>query len=79
LALAAFLAVVSAVADLGNIYMLSGLRITYPVTWTEAFHLAIIGGLWGKAAADALILLPALAAILYVCYRMFEPLEEDLS
>lgn len=79
LALAAFLAVVSAVTDLGNVYMLSGLRITYPVTWTEAFHLAIIGGLWGKAAAEALILLPVLAAILYLCYRLFEPLEEDLA
>jgi multiple sugar transport system permease protein len=77
LALAAFLAIVSAVADLGNVYMLSGLRITYPIVWTQAFHLAIIGGQWGKAAALSLILLPVLVLILWICYRSFEPLEED--
>jgi multiple sugar transport system permease protein len=79
LALAAFLSLASAVADLGNVYMLSGLRITYPLVWTQAFHLAIIGGQWGKAAALSLILLPVLALILFVCYRLFEPLEEDPS
>lgn len=79
LALAAFLSLVSAVADLGNVYMLSGLRITYPIVWTQAFHLAIIGGQWGKAAALSLILLPILVLILFVCYRLFEPLEEDPS
>jgi ABC-type sugar transport system permease subunit len=77
LALAAFLALASAVADLGNVYMLSGLRITYPIVWTQAFHLAIIGGQWGKAAALSLILVPVFALILLVCYRLFEPLEDD--
>jgi ABC-type sugar transport system permease subunit len=78
LALAAFLSIASAVADLGNVYMQSGLRITYPIVWTQAFHLAIIGGKWGQAAALSLILLPALALILFICYRLFEPLEEGL-
>jgi ABC-type sugar transport system permease subunit len=77
LALAAFLSIVSAVADLGNVYMLSGFRITYPIIWTQAFDLAITGGQWSKAAALSLVLLPVLAAVLCVCYRLFEPLEED--
>jgi multiple sugar transport system permease protein len=79
LALAAFLSIATAIVDLGNVYMLSGLRITYPIIWTQAFHLAIIGGQWGKAAALSLILLPVLVLILFVCYRLFEPLEEDLA
>lgn len=77
LALAAFLSVVATVADLGLVYMLSGQRITYPIVWSQAFDLAIIGGQWGKAAALSLILLPVLVLILFVCYRLFEPLEED--
>jgi ABC-type sugar transport system permease subunit len=77
LALAGFLSLVSTVADLGNVYMLSGLRITYPIVWTQAFHLAIVGGQWGKATALSLILVPVFALILLVCYRFFEPLEED--
>ncbi len=77
LALAAFLSVTSAVADLGNVWMQSGQRDVYPIVWTQAFHLAIIGGEWGKAAAESLILLPVLALILFVCFRLFEPLEED--
>jgi ABC-type sugar transport system permease subunit len=77
LALAAFLAVVSAIVDLGNVYMLSGFRITYPIVWTQAFQLAIVGGQWGVAAALSLVLLPVLVLILFVCYRLFEPLEED--
>jgi multiple sugar transport system permease protein len=79
LALAAFLSIVSAIADLGNVYMLSGFRITYPIIWTQAFDLAITGGQWSKAAALSLILLPVLAVILFVCYRLFEPLEEDTA
>ena len=77
LALAAFLSIVGAVVDLGNVYMLSGFRITYPIIWTQAFDLAITGGQWSKAAALSLVLLPVLAAVLVVCYRLFEPLEED--
>jgi hypothetical protein len=35
------------------------------------------GGLFGRASAETLALLPALVVILLVCYRLFEPLEED--
>lgn len=77
LALATFLSLVSAVVDLGNVYELSGYRDVYPVVWTLADHLAITGGQWGRAAALSLILLPVLALILFVCYRYFDPLEDD--
>lgn len=79
LALATFLSLTGAVVDLGNVWELSGFRNVYPIVWTDAFHLALNGGLWGKAAALSLILLPVLILILFVCYRYFEPLEEDLA
>jgi ABC-type sugar transport system permease subunit len=78
LALATFLSLTSAVVDLGNVYYLSGFRNVYPIVWTQAFHLALFGGQWGQAAALSLILMPALVLILFVCFRAFEPLEEDL-
>ncbi|HKX18954.1 MAG TPA: sugar ABC transporter permease [bacterium] len=77
LALATFLSLVSAVVDLGNVFELSGYRDVYPVVWTLADQLAITGGQWGRAAALSLILLPVLILILFTCYRVFDPLEED--
>jgi multiple sugar transport system permease protein len=77
LALAAFLSLVGAVADLEHAWMQSGLRIVYPVVWMEAAHLALIGGQWAKAAALSLLLVPLLVVVLFACYRVFEPLEED--
>jgi multiple sugar transport system permease protein len=77
LALAAFLSLTSAVGDLGNVWMMTGGRIVYPIVWTQAMHDALIGGLWGKSLALSLIPLPVLLLILLVCYRLFEPLEED--
>ena len=77
LALATFLTLTSAVADLSNLWMQSGQRDVYPVVWTEASRLALNGGLFGRASAETLVLLPVLVAILLVCYRLFEPLEED--
>ena len=77
LALATFLSLTSAVVDLGNVWELSGFRNVYPIVWTRAFHLVVNGGLWGQGAALSLILLPVLILILFVCYRFFEPLEED--
>jgi ABC-type sugar transport system permease subunit len=79
LALATFLSLISAVVDLGNVWEVSGFRNVYPIVWTQAFHLAIIGGQWGKAAALSLILMPVLIFILFICYRAFEPLEEDTA
>jgi ABC-type sugar transport system permease subunit len=77
LALAAFLTLTGAVGDLSNLWMQSGLRDTYPIVWTRAIQLALNGGLFGRASAETLALLPALVVILLVCYRLFEPLEED--
>lgn len=77
LALAAFLTLTGAVGDLSNLWMQSGQRDVYPMVWTQAIHLALNGGLFGMASAETLALLPALLAILLVCFRLFEPLEED--
>jgi len=77
LALAAFLTLTGAVGDLGNLWMQSGQRDVYPMVWTQAIHLALNGGLFGMASAETLALLPALLAILLLCFRLFEPLEED--
>jgi len=77
LALAAFLSVVGAVADLGNVWEMSGYRDVYPIIWTYALPVAFNLGEWGRAAAWALILLPVLLFILFACYRLFDPLEED--
>lgn len=77
LALAAFLSLTTAVADLGNLWIQTGGRDAYPIIWTQAFHSAILGGEWGRASALSLILLPALIVTLLACFRLFEPLEED--
>ncbi|HLJ62280.1 MAG TPA: sugar ABC transporter permease [bacterium] len=79
LALAAFLSLTSAVADLSNIWMQSGLREVYPIVWTQAMHLALNGGRWALASAETLAVLPVLLAVLLLCFRLFEPLEEDPS
>ena len=42
LALATFLSVASAVADLGNVWLQSGQRIVYPIVWTQAMHYALL-------------------------------------
>jgi multiple sugar transport system permease protein len=77
MALAAFLTLTMGVGDLSNLWMQSGLRDVYPVVWTQAIHLVLNGGIWGPAAAETLILVPFLLAVLLLCFRLFEPLEED--
>lgn len=77
LALAAFLTLTSAVGDLSNLWMQSGQRDVYPMVWTQAIHLALNGGLFGRASAETLALLPLLVAILLLCFRLLEPLEDD--
>lgn len=79
LALAAFLSFVTAVTDLGNVWIQSGLRIVYPIVWTQAMHYVLVGGLWGKGSALALLPLPALLAFLWICFRLFEPLEGEAA
>jgi hypothetical protein len=71
------LSVATAVNDLSNIWLQSGQRDVYPIVWTQSMQLALVGGQWGNAAAESLILLPLLVLILLVCYRLLEPLEED--
>ncbi len=78
LALAVFLSLTSAVADLGNVWLQTGSRDVYPIVWTHAWRSAIFAGQWGQGSALSLILVPALAAILLACFRLFEPLEGDL-
>lgn len=77
LALAAFLTLTSAVGDLSNLWIQSGQRDVYPMVWTQAIHLALNGGLFGRASAETLALVPVLLAILFLCFRLLEPLEED--
>jgi multiple sugar transport system permease protein len=76
LALATFLSLVTAVADLGNVWAQTGGRDTFAIVWTSSFRDALMGGQWAKAAALSLALTPALAVMLLACYRLFEPLEE---
>lgn len=77
LALAAYLSFTGAVGDLGTAWLQTGGRAVYPVVWTVSLQDALVGGQWGKGAALSLILLPLLVVILFGCYRLFEPLEED--
>src|ERR671935_574759 len=56
LALAVFLSLTTAFADLANVWMLTGGRIIYPVIATQAYWLAIRGGQLGGASALSLTL-----------------------
>ena len=76
LALATFLSLTTAVVDLGNVWIQTGGRDTYPVIWTQAFHSAILAGQWGKASALSLILLPPLLGLLLAGFHLFETYEE---
>jgi multiple sugar transport system permease protein len=77
LALAAFLSFTSAVADLANVWMLTGGRIIFPVVGTYAYWLGIRGGELAQAAAWSLSLVPLLAAALIVLFRWFDAAEEQ--
>ncbi len=77
LALAVFLALTTAFADLANVWMLTAGRIVYPVLGTHAYWLAIHGGQFGPASALSLTLAPFLLAVLFVLFRMFDPPERE--
>ena len=77
LALALFLSVTTAFADLANVWMLTAGRIVFPVIGTHAYWLAIRGGQFGPASAVSLMLVPLLLAMLVVLFRLFEPDEPD--
>ena len=73
LALAAFLSLTSAFADLANVWMLTAGRIVFPIVGTHAYWLATKAGQYGPASALSLTLVPFLLAVLLVLFRLFDP------
>jgi len=76
MALAVFLSFTTALADLGNVWMLTGGRIIFPVTGTQAYWLGIHAGEFAQAAALSLSLVPALGLALFLLFRWFDRPEE---
>ena len=76
MALAVFLSFTTAFADLGNVWMLTGGRIIFPVVGTYAYWLAVKSGQLAEAATWTLALVPLLALGLVVLFRWFDPREE---
>jgi multiple sugar transport system permease protein len=76
LALAVFLSLTTAFADLANVWMLTGGRVVFPVVATHAYWLGIRGGQFGQAAAWSLSLVPLLALALALLFRWFDSPEE---
>jgi ABC-type sugar transport system permease subunit len=79
LALAVFLGLTTAFADLANVWMLTGGRIVFPVLGTQAYWLGIHGGRPAAAAARSLSLVPLLAGVLVLLFRWFDAGEERRS
>ena len=75
IALAVFLSLTSAFADLANVWMLTGGRIVFPLLGTYAFWLGIHDGKLAAAAAWSLALVPLLGAALLVLFHWFDPRE----
>jgi multiple sugar transport system permease protein len=76
LALAVFLSLTTAFADLANVWMLTAGRIVFPVIGTQAYWLAIKGGQFGPGSALSLVMVPFLLAALALLFRSFDPPEE---
>jgi multiple sugar transport system permease protein len=79
LALATFLSFTTAVADLANVWMLTGGRIIFPVVGTYAYWLGIRNGQIAEAATWSLSLVPLMAVALVVLFRWFDPPKERLA
>jgi ABC-type sugar transport system permease subunit len=77
LALAVFLSLTTAFADLANVWMLTAGRIVFPVIGTQAYWLAIKGGQFGPASALSLMLVPFLLVALLILFRLFEPADDE--
>ena len=77
LALAVFLSLTTAFADLANVWLLTAGRIVYPVIGTHAYWLAIRGGQFGPASALSLTLVPFLLAVLLVLFKIFDPPDKE--
>ena len=72
LALAVFLSLTTAFADLANVWMLTAGRITFPVVGTQAYWLAIKSGQFGPASALSLALVPFLLVALVALFVLFD-------
>lgn len=79
LALAVFLSLTSAFADLANVWMLTAGRIVFPIIGTQAYFLAIKAGQFGPASALSLTLIPVLLGILLVLFRFFDPPRQETA
>jgi ABC-type sugar transport system permease subunit len=79
LALAVFLSLTSAFADLANVWMLTAGRIVFPLIGTQAYWLAIKVGQFGPASALALTLIPFLLVVLFLLFRLFDPPERQAA
>ena len=79
LALAVFLSLATAFADLANVWLLTAGRVVFPVIGTQALWLAIKGGQFGPASALSLLLVPFLVAALLVLFRLFDPPEREAA
>ena len=79
LALAAFLSLTSAFADLANVWMLTAGRIVFPIIGTHAYWLAIKAGQYGSASALSLTLVPFLLGVLLVLFRLFDPPQPEAA
>jgi len=79
LALAVFLSLTSAFADLANVWMLTAGRIVFPVIGTHAYFLAIKAGQFGPASALSLTVVPVLLGVLLVLFRLFDPLRREAT
>jgi multiple sugar transport system permease protein len=77
MALAVFLSFTTALADLANVWMLTGGRVIFPVLGTYAYWLGIRSGQFAEAAAYSLSLVPLLIAALFVLFRWFDPPDEQ--
>lgn len=77
MALAVFLSLTTAFADLANIWVLTGGRIMFPVIGTHAYWLAVKGGQFGAAAAVSLSVVPPLVLALVWLFRLFDSPREE--
>ncbi len=77
MALAVFLSLTTAFADLANVWVLTGGRIMFPVIGTQAYWLATKAGQLGAGAAVSLSLVPPLAVVLTLLFRLFDPPREE--
>jgi len=76
LALAVFLSLTTAFADLANVWLLTAGRVVFPVIGTQAYWLAIKAGQFGAASALSLMLVPFLLAVLLLLFKAFDPPDE---